>query len=50
MRSLATVGEPRRALPAFREASDATWLIEQHDFRPAAAIGQRRLSPAVLAA
>ena len=50
MRSSTTVGEPHRALPAFREARDATSPIERHGFRPAAAIRQERFSPAALAA
>ena len=50
VRSFATVEELRRALLAFREAYNATWLIERHGFRPPAAIRQEQLSPAALAA
>jgi transposase InsO family protein len=50
VRSFATVEELRRALLAFREAHDATWLIERHGFRPPAAVRDEQLSPAALAA
>ena len=49
-RSLATVGEPRRALPASRAACDATRLIGRHGPRPPAAVRRERLSPAAPAA
>ena len=39
----------RRALLAFRETYDATWLVERHGFRPPAALGEEQLSPAALA-
>ena len=50
VRSFATVEELRRALLAFREAYNATWLIERHGFRPPAAVRDEQLSPAALAA
>jgi putative transposase len=50
VRTFATVEELRRALLAFREAYDATWLIERHGFRPPAAVREQRLQPAALAA
>jgi putative transposase len=50
VRSFDTVEELRRALLAFRETYDATWLIERHGFRPPAAIRTEQLSPAALAA
>jgi putative transposase len=50
VRSFATVEELRRALLAFREAYDATWLIERHGFRPPAAIREEQLSAVALAA
>ena len=49
-RSLATVGEPRRALPASRAACDATRLVGRHGPRPPAAVSRERLSPAAPAA
>jgi hypothetical protein len=49
-RSFATVGEPRRALPASRAAHDATRPIGRHGPRPPAAVGRERLSPAAPAA
>jgi transposase InsO family protein len=50
VRSFATVEELRRALLAFREAYNTTWLIERHGFRPPAAIREEQLSAAALAA
>jgi transposase InsO family protein len=50
VRTFATVEELRRALLAFREVYNATWLIERHGFRPPAAIRTEQLSPAALAA
>src|ERR687884_377637 len=50
VRSFATVEELRRALLAFRETYDATWLIERHGFRPPAAVRDEQLSAAALAA
>jgi putative transposase len=48
--SFATVEDLRRALLAFRETYNATWLIERHGFRPPAAIRAPQLPPAALAA
>jgi hypothetical protein len=48
--SFATVEELRRALLAFREAYNTTWLIERHGFRPPVALREEQLSPAALAA
>jgi hypothetical protein len=45
-----TVEDLRRALLAFREIYNATWLIERHGFRPPAAIRAAQLPPAALAA
>jgi transposase InsO family protein len=50
VRTFATVEELRRALLAFREVYNATWLIERHGFRPPAAIRQEQLPAAALAA
>ena len=50
VRTFATVEELRRALLAFRETCNATWLIERHGFRPPAAAREEQLSPAALAA
>ena len=50
VRSFATVEELRRALLAFRETYNATWLIERHGFRPPAAIREEQLSAVALAA
>ncbi len=50
VRSLDTVEELRRALIAFREAYNATWLVERHGFRPPAAVRAEQLSAAALAA
>jgi putative transposase len=45
-----TAEDLRRALLAFREVYNETWLIERHGFRPPAAIRAAQLPPAVLAA
>jgi putative transposase len=50
VRTFDTVEELRRALLAFRETYNATWLIERHGFRPPSAVRQDRLSTAALAA
>jgi putative transposase len=50
VRTFATVAELRQALLAFREAYNATWLIERHGFRPPTAVRDEQLSPAALAA
>ena len=50
VRSFASVEELRRALLAFREVYNGTWLIERHGFKPPAAIRDEQLSPAALAA
>ena len=50
VRTFATVEELRRALLAFREAYNTTWLIERHGVRPPAAGREEQLSPAALAA
>jgi transposase InsO family protein len=50
VRTFAMVEELRRALLAFRETYNTTWLIERHGFRPPAAIRTAQLSPAALAA
>jgi putative transposase len=50
VRSFATVEGLRPALLAFREAYNATWLIERHGFRPPAAIRREQLSAVALAA
>jgi putative transposase len=49
-RSFDTVEGLRRALLAFREVYNATWLVERHGFRPPAAVRDEQLSPAALAA
>jgi transposase InsO family protein len=49
-RTFDTVEEPRRALLGFREAYNATWLIERHGFRPPNAVRQDQLSTAAHAA
>jgi putative transposase len=49
-RTFTTIEELRRALLAFREAYNATWLIERHGFRPPIAVRQEQLSIAALAA
>ena len=41
--ALATIEELRRALLDFREAHNATWLVERHEFRPPAAVRDERL-------
>src|ERR671913_21996 len=43
VRSFDTVEELRRALLAFRDTYNATWLIERHGFRPPSAVRQDRL-------
>lgn len=50
VRSFDTVEELRRALLAFREVYNATWLIERHGFRSPAAIRDEQLSVAAMAA
>jgi transposase InsO family protein len=50
VRSFETVEELRRALLAFRELYNATWLIGRHGFRPPAAIRNEQLSAAAMAA
>src|SRR4051795_6212148 len=50
VRSFASVEELRRALLAFRETYDATWLIGRPGFRPPAAIREEQLSAVALAA
>jgi putative transposase len=50
VRTFDTVEELRQALLAFRDAYNATWLIERHGFRPPAAIRAEQLPPAALAA
>src|SRR3712207_4785156 len=40
VRSFDTVEELRRALLAFRDTYNATWLIERHGFRPPSAVRQ----------
>jgi putative transposase len=50
VRGFATVEELRQALLAFREAYNATWLIERHGFRSPAAIREEQLPAAALAA
>ena len=50
VRTFAAAEELRRALLAFREAYNTTWLIERHGFRPPAAIREEQLSAAALAA
>ena len=50
VRTLATVEEPRRALLAFRELDNSTWLLERHGFRPPAALRDQQLPSAALAA
>ena len=49
IRSFDTVEELRQALLEFRDTHNATWLIEQHEFRPPNAVRQDRLSTAALA-
>jgi transposase InsO family protein len=50
VRSFATVEELRRALLAFRETYNATWLIERHGFRSPATVRDEQLPAAALAA
>jgi transposase InsO family protein len=50
VRSFATVEELRRALLAFRETYNTTWLVERHGFRQPAAVRDEQLSAAALAA
>src|SRR5690348_6825302 len=45
-----TIEQLRQALLAFREAYNATWLIERHRFLTPAAFRQEQLQPAALAA
>lgn len=45
-----TVEDLRRALLAFRDVYNETWLIERHGFRPPAAVRTAQLSPAAMAA
>lgn len=45
-----TVEDLRRALLAFRDLYNETWLIERHGFRPPAAVRAAQLPPAALAA
>ena len=50
VRTFDTVEQLRRALIAFREVYNTTWLIERHRFRPPAAIRAEQLPPAANAA
>jgi putative transposase len=50
VRTFDSVEELRRALLAFRETYNSTWLIERHGFRPPSTIRQDQLSTAALAA
>ena len=50
VRTFNTVEELRRALLAFRETYNTTWLIERHGFRPPDAVRKEQLQPAALAA
>jgi transposase InsO family protein len=50
VRTFGTVEELRQALLAFREVYNTAWLIERHGFRPPAAIRDKQLLPAALAA
>ena len=50
VRSFGTVEELRRALLAFRETYNATWLIERHGSQPPASVREQQLQPAALAA
>jgi putative transposase len=50
VRSFDTVEELRRALLAFREVYNATWLIERHGFRPPDAVRAEQLSAVALVA
>ena len=50
VRTFDTVEQLRQALIEFRDAYNATWLIERHGFRPPAAIRAEQLPTATLAA
>ena len=50
VRTFDTVEALRQALLAFRDAYNATWLVERHGFRPPATIRAEQLSPAAMAA
>jgi transposase InsO family protein len=50
VRTFDTAEELRRALLAFRETYNTTWLVEHHGFRPPSAVRQQQPSPAALAA
>src|SRR3954452_23261624 len=50
VRAFDTVEELRQALLVFRESYNTPWLIERHGFQTPAAVRQKQLSPAVLAA
>ena len=50
VRRFGTVEEPRVALLEFRDAYNATWLVERHGFRPPDAVRHDQLSTAALAA
>ncbi len=50
VRTFDTVEELRRALLEFRDAYNATWLIERHGFRTPDAVRREQLQPAALAA
>lgn len=50
VRTFDTVEQLRQALIEFRDAYNATWLIERHGFRPPAAIRAEQLPTAALAA
>jgi putative transposase len=50
VRTFDTVEDLRRALLEFRDAYNATWLIERHGFRTPDAVRQEQLQPAALAA
>jgi transposase InsO family protein len=50
VRTFDSVEQLRQALTAFRDAYNATWLVERHGFRPPAAIRAEQLSTTALAA
>ena len=50
VRTFDTIEELRQALIGFREAYNATWLIERHGFITPQAFRQKTLQPAALAA
>ena len=50
VRTFDTVEELRRALLEFRDAYNATWLIERHGFRTPDAVRREQLQPAAVAA